>query len=65
MNKEYHKTKEDKTMETRQKVSKDYLQNNGWKFLSNFAENDEIWGKDDKRLLWDTKTGEIWKIYTS
>jgi len=52
-------------MEAKQKVSKDYLQNNGWKFLSNFAENDEIWGKDDKRLLWDTKTGEVWKVYTS
>ena len=52
-------------MEAKQKVSKDYLQNNGWKFISHFAENDEIWGKDDKRLLRDTKTGEVWKVYTS
>jgi len=50
-------------MKRGEKVSKETLVKDGWKMLTTFG-NNEVWGKDLDRILWNPKSEIITLSYT-
>ena len=52
-------------MKTGQIINRMELVQQGWKFITLYGSFSEVWGKEENRILWNSKTCEIELTYTS
>lgn len=52
-------------MKTGTIITRDELIQLGWNYITSFSFLCEVWGKDERRILWNRKTNTVEKSYTS